>query len=245
MIVLVSLIVLLRGFPCFHRVYRLSNIYYVAGSVLSIPAEVVVSQGIESVNGSDVNMGCTSPLVDSGGVMVCSSGCSTLLDGISPTIDTNTSDWASQLLTVRITELTENIPYRHVVLTFGFDTAVSLTGIELDMFICPEWNIGAPFITVYADVESKLVFNGGSGLSLNFENYQPNESSCDSLSTVNISLGDSLAGSPYHTWHIVVNGFSDSIGWVHVGEVRFLGADGDLNATTCTTIERPSSTSGK
>ena len=38
-------------------------------------------QGIDSVNGSDVNMGCTSPLVDSGGVMVCSSGCSTLLLG--------------------------------------------------------------------------------------------------------------------------------------------------------------------
>ena len=50
--------------------------------------QIVVPRGIESVNGSDVTMGCTSPLVDSSGVMVCSSNCSTLLDGISPTIDT-------------------------------------------------------------------------------------------------------------------------------------------------------------
>ena len=186
-------------------------------------------------------MGCTSPLVDSDGVMVCSSDCSTLLDGISPTINTSTSDWASQLMTVRITEYTENIPYPHVLLTFGFDTAVYLTGIELDMFICPEWNIGAPGMAVYADEENNLVFNE-SGLP--FQVYDPSQSSCDSLSPVSISLRDSLAGSFYHTWHIVV-GFSE---WVHVGEVRFLRADEDLrylSATTCTTIERSSSTSGK
>ena len=33
----------------------------------------VVPQGIDSVNGSSVNMGCTSSLVDSGGMMVCES----------------------------------------------------------------------------------------------------------------------------------------------------------------------------
>ena len=204
---------------------------------------VVVPRGIESVNGSDVNVGCTSPLVDSDGVMVCSSGCSTLLDGISPTIDTSTSDWASQLVTVRTTEYTENLQFPHVLLTFGFDTAVSLTGIELDMFICPEWNIHAPGITVYADVESNLVFNTGADLP--FQNYEPSQRSCDSLSTVNISLRESLTESSFCTWHIVVSNFPDSIQWVHVGEVRFLGADGYLSATTCTTIERSSSTSGK
>ena len=193
------------------------------GGVVQTQDNVVVPQGIGSVNGSDVNMGCTSPLVDSGGVMVCSSDCSTLLlDGISPTIDTSTSDWASQLVTVRPTEYTENIPFPHVLLTFGFDTAVSVTGIELDMFICPEWNIRAPDINVFADEESNLVFNGSSGLP--FEKSSPDQSSCDSLSTVNISL-IRFAGSPYRTWHIVVNGFPEDIGWVHVGEVRFLGAD--------------------
>ncbi|CAI8051351.1 hypothetical protein GBAR_LOCUS28126, partial [Geodia barretti] len=44
----------------------------------------VVHQGIESVNGSNVTMGCT-PLV--GGVMVCGS-LSYLFDSCSPDIDT-------------------------------------------------------------------------------------------------------------------------------------------------------------
>ena len=45
----------------------------------------VVPQGLDSVNGSSVNMGCTSSLVDSGGVMVCESR-SYLVDGCSPDI---------------------------------------------------------------------------------------------------------------------------------------------------------------
>ena len=178
-------------------------------------------------------MGCTSPLVDISGLLVCSSDCSRLHDGISPTIDTSTSDWASQLVTVRIPEYTENIPYQHVLLTFGFDTAVSLTGIELDMFICPEWNIDAPYITLFADVESNLVFNEWSDLS--FQNYQilPSQSSCDSLSNVSINLRDLLSSFYYLTWHIIVSGFPDSIQWVHVGEVRFLGANSTPPLSTC------------
>ena len=60
----------------------------------------VVPQGIDSVNGSSVNTGCTSSLVDSGGVLVCESR-SYLVDGCSPDIDTSTCDWASQLVTSR------------------------------------------------------------------------------------------------------------------------------------------------
>ena len=49
-----------------------------------MPVKVIQPYGIESVNGSDINMGCTSPLVDSDGVMVCDS-CSNnyLIDGSS------------------------------------------------------------------------------------------------------------------------------------------------------------------
>ena len=52
---------------------------YYAGVEVLIPLQVVPG-GIESVNGSDVNMGCTSPLVDRGVVMVCES-MSHLIDG--------------------------------------------------------------------------------------------------------------------------------------------------------------------
>ena len=60
-------------------------------------------------------------------------------------------------MTVRKTH-TDGTQFDHVLLTFGFDTAVTLTGIELDLFLCPDMNIDAPYITVYADEESNLVF---------------------------------------------------------------------------------------
>ena len=189
-----------------------------------------VTVGIESVNGSDLNMGCTSPLVGSG-VEICES-MSHLVDGCSPDIDTSTSDWASQLVTVRRSGSTNNIPFVHVLLTFVFDSAVSLTGIELDLFLCPEWKIGAPYITVYADEKIDLVFSYPP--SLPSENKLPNQSSCDSLSTIRIPFSGALAGSSYRTWHILVSQLQRSIDWVHVGEIRFLGAD--VIPMTCSTI---------
>ena len=209
----------------------------IIGVVAQTPVQVVQivqPHGIESVNGSDINMGCTSPLVnDSDGVMVCMSQ-SYLVDGCSPVIDTSTSDWASQLVTVRKTQ-TDELTYDHVLLTFGFDTAVTLTGIELDLFLCPDMNINAPYITVYADNESNLVFRSG----LSFQHYPPSDTelptSCDSLSTINITLNDILVDSSFLTWHILISSSTSStIDWVYVGEIRFLGMD-DPPQMTCTT----------
>ena len=189
----------------------------------------VVPQGIESVNGSNVNMGCATPVGSLGNVSLCgnfgSGGgvISYLVDGNSPDIDTSTSDWASQLVTVRKNDATFDLQ-EHVLLTFLFDTAVSLTSIELDLFLCPEWNIGAPFISVYAANSSALVYSSSSSYFI--KSYTPNEISCDSLSTVTIFLfnGD----LSYHKWHILVTFLSQpDIEWVHVGEVRFLGSSAD------------------
>ena len=164
-------------------------------------------------------MGCTSPLVDSGGVMVCG-GCSYLSDGVSPDIDTSTSDWASQLVTVRMNMEYLNFP--HVLLTFAFDTNVSLIGIEMDLFLCPDWNIGAPLMYLYLDSDYNLVYQ--SSLHFVIPDNSP-QSSCDSLSTVTFTGGSFPTGS-YHTFHIVVDlPEDDSIKWVHVGEVRFIGID--------------------
>ena len=193
--------------------------------------QVVQPYGIESVNGSDINMGCTGPLVDSDGVMICMSQ-SYLVDGCSPAINKNTSDWASQLVTVRKTQndrvTAGGNPVDHVLLTFGFGTAVTLTGIELDLFLCPDMNIDVPIITVFANEESNLVFTYDPAVndSLPFESYSPSQSSCDSLSTVNIDFDqDVLLDSSFLTWHILISSFASSIDWVYVGEVRFLGMD--------------------
>ena len=188
-------------------------------------AEVAILQAVShrphSVNGSDINMGCASPLVDRGGVMVCNNSETYLFDGCSPTIDTSTSNWASQLVTLKGNEGNDVLTDPHAVLAFDFDTAVSLDDIELDLFLCPEWNIGAPGIFVYVYQNSTLVFNPAMG---DFIATTPSRSqSCDSLSTVRISLmyrpGNILS---YHSLHIVVDFTSEDTEWVHVGEVRFL-----------------------
>ena len=192
-----------------------------AGGLVQAQVQVV-PQGIESVNGSSIDMGCTSPLVDSGDVMVCG-GCSYLTDGVSPDIDTSTSDWASQLVTVRRNEGTPDLNYPHVLLTFAFDTAVSLTGIEMDLFLCHDWNIGASSMFVYLDSNYNLVYHN-TLLFVSF--YNSPQSSCDSLSTVTFTGGSFKTGS-YRTFHIFMDlSEDDSIEWVHVGEVRFIGTAG-------------------
>ena len=105
----------------------------------------VIPQGIVSVNGSSTTMGCTSPLVERDGVEVCRSQ-SYLVDGCSPDINTSSPDWASQLVTVK------KVPYNNrflFALTLGFETPISVGKIEVDLFLCPDFNIGAPYITVY------------------------------------------------------------------------------------------------
>ena len=127
--------------------------------VMAVPVQVV-PQGITSRNGSSFDMGCSSSIVERDGVMVCD--CTTqsyLVDGVSPDIDTSTSDWASQLVTVRRNEGNPDIQFAHVLLTFGFETNVSLTGIEMDLFLCPDWGIGAQRITVYINQEYDLAYN--------------------------------------------------------------------------------------
>ena len=204
----------------------------------------VLPEGIEAVNGSSTDMGCTSALEDSGDVMTCNSQ-SYLVDGCSPDIDTSTSNWVSQLVTVRRNEGTADIPFAHVLLTFGFDTAVSLTGIEMDLFLCPNWDIGAPRIRVYVNEEYNLAFRFGPFFFPVLQPLQPSQSSCDSLTTVHLS-GDTLSVSSYRTFHILVDlSHQSSIEWVHIGEVRFFSEGGGPATGTClpTPLPRSSSTS--
>ena len=72
---------------------------------VSLPVQVV-HQNLESVHGSAVDMGCTGPLTVTNGGTTCgfrgNGAISYLIDGISPTINTGISDWASQPVTVGI-----------------------------------------------------------------------------------------------------------------------------------------------
>ena len=45
------------------------------------------------------------------------------------------------------------IPLSHALITFGFDTTVSPTGIEIDFFYCRDLGIDTPCIYVYFNKE--------------------------------------------------------------------------------------------
>ena len=181
---------------------------------MAVPVQVV-PQGITSRDGSSFDMGCSSIVVRDGlNVCDCNS-LSYLVDGVSPDINTSTSDWASQLVTVRRNEGTAAVPLDHVLLTFGFDTAVSLTGIEIDLFHCPTMSIGAPLITVSLNEEYDLTFNTSLP---SLRAVEPSESRCDSLSSFTISE------TTHHVVHILIIFPDSNIDWVYVGEVRFLGS---------------------
>ena len=191
-----------------------------AGSVDQVPLQVV-PRGIQSVNGSDTNMGCTEPFGTLlGGVMSCGNfaniGISYLVDGKSPVINTSTSTWASQLVTMNRRAAS---PDDHVVLTFEFNPPVVLTSIVLDLFLCPEWKIGSHGIMVFAD--NNPVFNLSTATLI--QNYTNAIESCDSLSTVPIPLPEKFRDTIYYIWYIVFT-FSDQsdLEWVHVSEVRFV-----------------------
>ena len=178
----------------------------------------VVPQGITSRDGSSLDMGCSS-IVERDGVMVCDCNSqSYLVDGVSPDIDTSTSDWASQLVTVRRNEATADTFFDYVLLTFGFETNVSLTGIEMVLFHCPTMSIGAPVINVFLNEEYDLTFNTSLPI---LNSVVPSESRCDSLSSFTISETTDIL---YHVFHIIITFYNSDIDWVYVGEVRFLGS---------------------
>ena len=176
----------------------------------TLPKPIVyIPQGIESVNGSNIDM-------------MCSHGENCLLDGHSPYINTSLVNWASNLVTVR--KNINVVIYDRVVLTFAFDESVALAAVEVDFFLCPQWGIHAPYLTLYGSNSSEfIVYPPGSTNSDFISHYDPAQKcGCQSLSTVRIPVE---RGEPAHPfWHIVVSfppPYQD-IEWVHVGEVKFV-----------------------
>ena len=95
---------------------------------------------------------------------------------------------------------------------------MSLTGIEIDLFHCPNMRIGAPVITVSLNEEYDLSYSTSLP---SLRSVDPSESRCDSLSSFTISeTTDKL----YRVVHILITFPDSNIEWVYVGEVRFLGS---------------------
>ena len=185
-------------------------------------SQEIVPQGIQSVNGSDIKMGCDNIVENAGKVYCLGDSESLLTDGNSSSVNTSFSNWATDLVTVKKNAATAEINTDYVLLTFGFKKPVSITSLFVDLILCPQWNIGAPYISVYAsnNVFFRLV---NSLTNADFlANYSPIQTSCDcELSTISLPVQE---GEPsYRVWHILVSFIPQtSIQWVHIGEVRFL-----------------------
>ena len=141
---------------------------------------------------------------------------SVLIDGVVPTIDTserNSADefvWAAPLFTVR-----ENAG--SVTLGFRFQTRVVLCEVELYVFNCPAWGIGAEDIAIHNGATFPLFTTRifpSSGRVILTNDMQD----CTSLTRVSIPLQMTTSTSSYF---IEINSVSGRIEWVHIAEVRF------------------------
>ena len=185
------------------------------------------------MNGSNANGDCpTECVVLASGINTCSCADSTLadeaitasvlIDGVVPTIDTserNSADefvWAAPLFTVRASA-------GSVTLGFRFQTRVVLCEVELYVFHCPAWGIGAEDITIHNGATFPTFIPGivrGRVILI------PDIQNCTSLTRVSIPLQMPTSISSYF---IEINSVSGTIEWVHIAEVRF---SDQCNSTT-------------
>ena len=179
------------------------------GAAQLMPESHWIPQGIQSVNGSSDNVtGCGST--------------SCVLDGNIPSVNTTDPNWASQLETVRKNDANDDITFAHVVLTFNFSRNITLRLVQLYLLYCPEWKIGAPYISLYGNHGLRFTSDIKSTNTDFLDRYRTSDctsSSCDSLLLFNLNVRN---GEPaYSTYHIVISDIRKTIDWVHVGEVKF------------------------
>ena len=198
------------------------------------------------MNGSNANGDCpTECVVLASGINTCDCKDSTpgeeaitasvLIDGVVPTIDTserNSADefvWAAPLLTVRAST-------GSVTLGFRFQTRVVLCEVELYVFHCPAWGIGAEEITIHNGATFPLFVTEifpSIGRVLLTSDMQD----CTSLTRVSIPLQMANSTSSYF---IEIRSTSGTIEWVHIAEVRFSDqCDSTTVAPTNSTTEFP------
>ena len=212
----------------------------------SLTPKAYTLSGVMAVNGSNANGDCpTECVVLASGINTCNCTISTrgdeaitasvLLDGVVPTIDTserNSADefvWAAPLLTVRAST-------GSVTLGFRFQTRVVLCEVELYVFHCPAWGIGAEDIGI-RNGASFPQFNPNIFPSIGRVIVTSDMQDCTSLTRVSIPLQMANSTSSYF---IGINSISGTIEWVHIAEVRFIQCDS--TDTTTQPTEEPATT---
>ena len=175
--------------------------------------------GAMAVNGSSANGGCPSPCVGVvSGITTCDCGTHStigeeaitgvLIDGVTE-IGTEPV-WAAPLFTVRgSTDI--------VTLGFRLPASVVLHEVELYLFHCPAWGIGAERIVIHngASFPQFIGLLDSRGTVILTSDMQ----NCASLTRVSIPL--QMARSTTIYFIEFTNPSGDLIEWVHIAEVSF------------------------
>jgi len=185
--------------------------------------------GLQSVNGSNYNGGCSRVI----GGPICAEldegGTSDLTDCVIPSLEGFQESWAAGLFTVN-----NNGQSFHI--GFDFSRPVNFTKVELDLFDCPEWGIAAQTITVYEYTLGILNFFAAVARALG--HTTASTTSCTSIVRVVTPLELPQNPTPSYVIDFTFDNTTTNIQWVHIAEVRFL----EEEDTQCPT---PSSTAGK
>ena len=177
------------------------------------------------MNGSDATGGCPQACVrsnsmdtycDCAGTAGAGTFNGSIIDGVVPTLDTSQrGTWATQLLTVRGNT-------QDIRIGFRFQNTVMLREVELYLFYCPSWNIGAsPVGTTTVNIYNAFLFPlfidsfGGSAGSVTLTSDM---AACESLTRVSIPL---LGARSTLIYFIEITNSQQSIEWLHIAEVRF------------------------
>ena len=166
---------------------------------------------MDNINGSQVNGGCPASCVtDLPTLCQCSDGNTSGLhiDGIIPDINTsNTGSWANQLFAI-----CNN--HRIVQIGFQFRESVLITSVELNLFICYEWNIPQCQFNVTISTSAYITLITQSILG-NLVVYL-NEGNCNSLIRLIIPLKSNRTSLNY-----IIRFISQANLWLYIGEIVF------------------------
>jgi len=190
--------------------------------------------GLQSVNGSDNNGGCSREIRGRSRICVELDGVvrSYLIDCVIPSLGGFQGNWAEELFTV-------NRSGQSFHIGFEFSRPVNFTRVEIYLFNCPECGIAAQNITVYEYTSGNLNFNAAVARLQNIAlgHTVANTISCTFIVRVLIPL--ELPQNPTNSYVIdfTFDRNATKIQWVYIAEVRFLEEEN----TQCST---PSSTAG-
>ena len=181
-----------------------------------------------AVNGSSSTGRCSSFIISNATQNCLIPTSSVLFDGNVPILTGLDGDmWASQLLTINITDNIVNI-------TFDFTDTPDYTGVggvEVVMFNCPEWGISVTNIDLF-------VATSTSGSRSFVASISPTTTSCDSLVRVCISHNVSSIRSLL----TLVFNLPSTSNLVHLAEVTFYASGSTCLPDTIITPLTTSST---